>query len=66
MGTKQPDTKIQVRFPHDVWSEVKRLAIKHERSFNGEVIWALRVYIGEQNEELVTCLVPRDESKLQQ
>ena len=45
------DTKIQVRFPHDVWSEMKRLAKKHERSFNGEVLWALREYMNGQNEE---------------
>ena len=51
MNTKQPDIKIQVRFPHDVWTEVKRLAGKHERSFNGEVIWALRVYVSEHNEK---------------
>jgi hypothetical protein len=39
------EVQIQVRFSHDVWSEIKRLAEDHERSFNGEVMWALRHYI---------------------
>lgn len=39
------EKKIQVRFPVDVWEALKDLAEKHERSFNGEVIWALREYI---------------------
>lgn len=43
------EKKIQVRFPADVWEELKKLAELHERSFNGEVIWALRQYI--QREE---------------
>lgn len=34
-----------MRFPSDVWEDLKALAEKHERSFNGEVIWALREYI---------------------
>jgi hypothetical protein len=39
------EKKIQVRFPEDVWEELKQLAEHHERSFNGEVIWALREYM---------------------
>ncbi len=39
------DVQIQVRFSQDVWSEMKQLAESHERSFNGEVMWALRQYI---------------------
>jgi hypothetical protein len=43
------EKKIQVRFPPDLWEALKTLAEKHERSFNGEVLWALREYI--QREE---------------
>jgi len=29
------EIKVQVRFPPDVWEEMKQLASKHERSTNG-------------------------------
>ena len=48
---KQAEPRTQVRFPPDVWEEIKRLALQHERSFNGEVIWALRSYIAQQKGE---------------
>jgi hypothetical protein len=31
-----------------VLAGIKDLARQHERSFNGEVIWALRVYLSQQ------------------
>ena len=37
--------KTQVRFPQDMWNEIKRLADKHERSSNGEIVFAMREYI---------------------
>lgn len=49
---KTPDEiKAQVRFPHDVWERMKQLASGHERSTNGEIIWALRQYIEQQEGE---------------
>jgi len=36
--------RISIRFPLDVLAVIRALAKKHERSFNGEVIWALREY----------------------
>jgi hypothetical protein len=45
---KQVEQRTQVRFPSDVWEEIKRLAEQHERSFNGEIVWALRYYIKQQ------------------
>lgn len=33
------------RYPEDVHQAMVRLATKHERSFNAEVMWALRQYI---------------------
>jgi len=48
---KMTEQKIQVRFPTEVWQEMKRLAKEHERSFNGEVIWALRSFIASQKGE---------------
>ncbi len=48
MDKKQQDIKSQVRFPFDVLEAIKQLA--HQRSFNGEVIWALRQYIETQRQ----------------
>lgn len=38
-------TAINTRYPEDVLEGIRELANKHGRSFNGEVIWALRQYI---------------------
>jgi hypothetical protein len=44
MKDKQPEQKITIRFPLDVLEAIRQLARVHDRSFNGEVIWALREY----------------------
>jgi hypothetical protein len=38
------ERRISIRFPSDVLNAIRTLAKQHERSFNGEVIWALREY----------------------
>jgi hypothetical protein len=48
---KEGDTPINTRYPPEVLEQIRRLAIEHERSFNGEVIWALREYIKHQKGE---------------
>src|SRR5260221_6087591 len=45
MYTRCMETKIQVRFPEGVLGDMRTLAKQHTRSFNGEVIWALRQYV---------------------
>jgi hypothetical protein len=35
----------------DVLDAIRRLAKQHERSFNGEVIWALREYAQRHKDE---------------
>ena len=40
--TEKGERRISIRFPLDVWAAIRALAKKHERSFNGEVVWALR------------------------
>ncbi|HLY32714.1 MAG TPA: Arc family DNA-binding protein [Ktedonobacterales bacterium] len=42
--TQRPERPITIRFPLDVLETIRRLAKQHERSFNGEVVWALREY----------------------
>ena len=43
-NTQKGERRISIRFPLDVLDTIRRLAKQHERSFNGEVIWALREY----------------------
>jgi hypothetical protein len=38
------EQRFSIRFPLDVLPLIRTLAKQHERSFNGEVIWALREY----------------------
>lgn len=52
MKEKQLERKSQVRFPPDVFQAMHALAQAHQRSFNGEIIWALRSYIAQQQKEM--------------
>jgi hypothetical protein len=38
------EQRISIRFPLEVLNAIRALAKRHERSFNGEVVWALREY----------------------
>lgn len=53
--TQKSERRISIRFPLDVLAVIRKLAKHHERSFNGEVIWALREYAarhtGEKDEQ---------------
>jgi len=42
--TQKGERRISIRFPLDILAVIRTLAKQHERSFNGEVIWALREY----------------------
>lgn len=44
------EKSLGTRYPLDVLADMQRLAKAHDRSFNGEVIWALRQYIAQQSE----------------
>ncbi len=46
------DTSINTRYPDDVLRDMRKLSEQHERSFNGEVIWALRQYIEQHRKDL--------------
>jgi hypothetical protein len=47
---KTSEHKSQVRFPDDVWKAMHDLAEQHGRSFNAEIIWALREYTVKKSE----------------
>lgn len=53
MKEQRPERKSQVRFPPDVFQAMHTLAQAHQRSFNGEIIWALRRYIAQEQEEVL-------------
>lgn len=50
-NTQKGERRISIRFPLDVLNAIRALAKKHERSFNGEVIWALREYAAKHQDE---------------
>lgn len=45
---EQKEQRTQVRFPFEVWEDIKRLAKEQGRSINGEIVWALRYFIASQ------------------
>jgi hypothetical protein len=49
--TQKGERRISIRFPLEVLAAIRTLAKKHERSFNGEVIWALREYAQRHKDE---------------
>jgi hypothetical protein len=50
-NTSKGERRISIRFPLDVLATIRTLAKQHERSFNGEVIWALREYAARHHDE---------------
>ena len=48
MNDTPKEQRISIRFPLDVLAGLREAARQHERSFNGEVIWALRIYLAQQ------------------
>jgi hypothetical protein len=50
-NTPKGERRISIRFPLHLLAAIQTLAKKHERSFNGEVIWALREYAARHKDE---------------
>ena len=51
MKRQSPDRKVistNTRYPKELYEAMVRLAQKHKRSFNAEVMWALQVYVEQQ------------------
>jgi hypothetical protein len=48
MEQKEAKEKITFVFPKDVLDAMRKLAKDHQRSLIGEIIWALRQYINQQ------------------
>jgi hypothetical protein len=49
---QEPKQKISILFPSDVLMALRQLAQDNDRSFNGEVIHALRAYIAQNDPAL--------------
>jgi hypothetical protein len=48
---KKEIVSTNVRYPKEIAEAIKRLAEKHHRSINGEIIQALQEYIRRQKKE---------------
>ncbi len=48
---KKEFVSTNVRYPKEIAEAIKRLAEKHHRSINGEIIQALQEYVQRQNKE---------------
>ncbi len=44
-------TSTNTRYPVELRESLLRLAKKHKRSFNAEVMWALQMYVEQQEEK---------------
>jgi predicted transcriptional regulator len=51
METKRHETKLTIRLPTEIAELMRRLAARHDRSLNGEIVWALREYIAQRQEQ---------------
>jgi metal-responsive CopG/Arc/MetJ family transcriptional regulator len=45
MGEQQSKQKITVMLPSPLVNRLKQAAKRHQRSFNGELIWAVQQYL---------------------
>ncbi len=43
--------KVTVILPADVVVQIKEQARQHQRSFNGELVWALQQYLEQQRDK---------------
>jgi len=48
---KQKEKPTSVRIPADLLTAIRKLAKEHQRSINGEILWALRHYINLQQKD---------------
>jgi len=51
MDEKQPVTSITIRIPAEIAEVLRRLAKRHDRSLNGEIVRALREYAEKHKDE---------------
>jgi predicted transcriptional regulator len=51
MNEKQPITSITIRIPAEIAEVLRRLAKRHDRSLNGEIVRALREYAEKHKDE---------------
>jgi hypothetical protein len=45
------ETRITIRIPDAVAEALRQLAQDHNRSLNGEIVWALRQFIAQHTEQ---------------
>ncbi len=50
-NTPKGERRLSIRFPLDVLAVIRTLAKPHERSCNGDVVWAFREYAARHKHE---------------
>ena len=50
MDTEQREVKLTIRIPAAIAAQLRQLAKQHDRSLNGEIVRALREYVGKHQE----------------
>lgn len=51
MQKEQKPTKMNTRYPVDVYEAIRQFAQEDSRSFHGMVIWILREYVKQRQKE---------------
>lgn len=51
MNTEKNKQKVTVLIPFEIVTQIKHEAQKHQRSFNGELVWALQQYLEQQKDK---------------
>ncbi len=51
MQQKEVKEKVTFLYPKEILDAMRKLAKDHQRSLIGEIIWALRQYIKQQEQE---------------
>ncbi len=51
MDTRKKEQRISIRFPLDLLELIRQQAQSYERSFNGEVIWLVRLALAQEKHE---------------
>jgi len=49
--TKKNETQTIIRLPQSLLEDIKQLAEQHQRSVNGELVWALLQYVAQEKEK---------------
>ena len=53
-ASRERFASFSIRLPRELLGEMQRVASQHERSMNGEIVWALRAYVNNTRRKAAT------------